>query len=309
MSHPRVSIDQWRCLLAVVDHGGYARAASQLHLSQSTINYAVSRLQSRLGLELLQVVGRRAELSDAGRRLLPQVRQLVADALELEQQAMAMAGAVPQRIVVVIDVLVPTGWLLDALGLLRSELPTIEVVVREEVMSGTDRLLSSGEVDLGLHARVPEGCSGEPLAALDLLLVVSPDHPLLQRQTRPGGRDLMRARQIFIRDTGPQPDEDGMGGSELRWTVGSRESALEMVRRGLGFSWMPLAWVADDLASGRLVELPMRQRERRQLPVYLVRPQQRVGAVEVDRLAGLIRESVLRQRVDQVSARQADSRY
>ena len=42
---PRITLEQWRCLVAVVDYGGYAQAAEQLNKSQSSVTYAVQKLQ------------------------------------------------------------------------------------------------------------------------------------------------------------------------------------------------------------------------------------------------------------------------
>ena len=54
----KTTLDQWRMLQAVVRHGGFAQASAAIHKSQSTINYAVHKLQDQLGLPLLEVVGR-----------------------------------------------------------------------------------------------------------------------------------------------------------------------------------------------------------------------------------------------------------
>ena len=47
---PKNSLDQWRTLIAVVEAGGYAQAADQLHKSQSTLTYAVQKMERLLGV-------------------------------------------------------------------------------------------------------------------------------------------------------------------------------------------------------------------------------------------------------------------
>ena len=80
MKAPRVTLDQWRTLQAVVDQGGFAQAADVLHRSQSSVSYTVARMQEQLGVPLLRIDGRKAVLLERGgdevrrRRLL--VRQL-----------------------------------------------------------------------------------------------------------------------------------------------------------------------------------------------------------------------------------------
>ena len=46
----RVTLEQWRTLVAVVDAGGYAQAAEALHKSQSAITYAVQKLETQLAV-------------------------------------------------------------------------------------------------------------------------------------------------------------------------------------------------------------------------------------------------------------------
>ena len=52
MKAPRVTLDQWRTLQAVVDHGGFAQAAEALHRSQSSVSYTVARMQDHPGANI-----------------------------------------------------------------------------------------------------------------------------------------------------------------------------------------------------------------------------------------------------------------
>lgn len=66
---PRISLDQWRALVAVVDTGSYARAAETLHKTQSSVSYAIQRIEEQLGVPAFRIEGRRAVLTPAGRVL------------------------------------------------------------------------------------------------------------------------------------------------------------------------------------------------------------------------------------------------
>ena len=59
----KVSLDQWRAFVGVVDAGSYAAAAERLHRSQSTLSHAVAQLQSLLGVDVFEIRGRRAVLT------------------------------------------------------------------------------------------------------------------------------------------------------------------------------------------------------------------------------------------------------
>ena len=55
--------------MAVVDAGGYAQAAEQLHKSQSAVTYAVQKLESLLAVKAFEVQGRKAVLTPTGQLL------------------------------------------------------------------------------------------------------------------------------------------------------------------------------------------------------------------------------------------------
>ena len=62
----RITLDQWRALVAVVDHGSYAAAAAALHKSQSSVTYAVQKLESLLGVRAFTIEGRKSVLTPTG---------------------------------------------------------------------------------------------------------------------------------------------------------------------------------------------------------------------------------------------------
>ena len=66
MKTPRVSLEQWRAFIAVVEAGGYAPAGEQIHKTQSSVSYAVQRIEQALDVKLFVKQGRKAVLSAAG---------------------------------------------------------------------------------------------------------------------------------------------------------------------------------------------------------------------------------------------------
>lgn len=107
MKAPRVTLDQWRTLQAVVDHGGFAQAAEALHRSQSSISYTVARMQEQLGVPLLRIDGRKAVLTEAGEVLLRRSRQLVKQAGQLEELAHHMEQGWEPEVRLVVDAAYP----------------------------------------------------------------------------------------------------------------------------------------------------------------------------------------------------------
>src|SRR5215471_10256526 len=92
MAAPRITLDQWRALIAVVDEGGYAKAAKALHKSQSSVTYAVQQLQSQLGVKAFEIHGRKANLTPTGGLLYRRARYLLDEATVLEQSAKRLSA-------------------------------------------------------------------------------------------------------------------------------------------------------------------------------------------------------------------------
>src|SRR2546422_2898804 len=92
MPEPRIPLDQWRALVAVVEKGGYAKAAAALHKSQSSVTYGVQQLESQLGVKAFKIAGRRAELTPTGELLYRRARYLLDEAAALEQSAQRLSA-------------------------------------------------------------------------------------------------------------------------------------------------------------------------------------------------------------------------
>src|SRR6476661_8880797 len=110
------TIDEWEILHAVVQFGGFAPAAEQLNRSQSTISYAMSRLQERLGITLLELRGRKAHLTEAGRALLADAEPHLAGFHQLEQRAHSLASGGESEVRLSVDSLYPNDRLFAALA-------------------------------------------------------------------------------------------------------------------------------------------------------------------------------------------------
>src|SRR5512135_3054196 len=63
MSAPRITLDQWAALVAVVEAGGYAQASARLHRTQSTVTYTIKKLEELLDVKVFELQGRKAVLT------------------------------------------------------------------------------------------------------------------------------------------------------------------------------------------------------------------------------------------------------
>ncbi len=305
--YPHISLEQWRTLIAVVEAGGYAQAAEVLHKSQSSVTYAVQKIGALLNLQIFEMQGRRAVLTEPGQVLYRRARTLVEEALFLERGAAAMSKDWKPEIAVAADIVFPTWLLLACLKRFGEERPQTRVEIYEPVLS-TDELLVDGTVDLAISGVVPNGFLGDPLMRLRFVAVASPDHPLHQLGRALTYRDLRRYRQIVIRDSGSQRARSGGWlGAEQRWTVSHKATSIRALVLGAGFAWIPEENIRAELESGALKPLPLREGGERFADLYMIFGERDYVDPDTSRLAEIIRESVTSECARSVATESAQS--
>ena len=293
MTTPRISLEQWRALLAVVDAGGYAQAAHALHKSQSAVTYAVQKIQSQLGVRAFEMQGRKAVLTPTGQLLYRRARALLDEAASLERAAGALSAGWEAEIRLAVEIIFPTDLLLDTLAQFGRESPHTRIELVESVLGGTAECLLKGEADIAIAPQVPTGFSGEPLMQMRLLLVAAPDHAL-HRLGRPLTQsDLRTHRHLVVRDSGSQRDRTPPSLEAMqRWTVSHMATSIAAVCAGHGFSWLPEDKIRTELRSGALVPLRLRGAEERFGTLYLIYADRDTAGPGAQRLVELLRANV-----------------
>jgi DNA-binding transcriptional LysR family regulator len=287
---PRITLEQWRALQAVVEAGGYAQAAEALHKSQSTITYAVQKIQKLLDVTIFEIRGRKAVLTEAGQVLYRRAHTLLEEAVTLERGAKEMAQDWQPEIRLAVEQIFPTWLLLECLEEFARERPETRIEVFETVMTGTEEMLADGRADIGIGALTAVS-RGARLMSVRFIAVASPAHPLHQLKRPLTERDLRRHRRIFIRDTGTQRKRE-VSGVELRWTVSNKATSIRAVVMGLAFAWLPEDTILPELREGKLKPLPLGDGAERTADLYLTFADPEFPGRDTARLAEIIRERV-----------------
>lgn len=288
---PRVTLEQWRVLQAVVDEGSYARAAEALARSQSSISYAIQRLQEQLGTQVLRLRGRKAELTPAGTILLRRSRALVEQARALEQAGRMLHQGWEPELKLALEVIFPREVLMDCLVQFQQQALSTRIDLQESVLSGTEEALLTRKVDLAVSSHVPPGLLGEPLLRVEFTAVASPRHPLAMLGRDLTIQDLANARQLVVRDSGTRRLRDaGWLGAEQRLTVTQLDTSIAAVRAGLGFAWLPRCRVAEYLDDGSLLRLRLGEQGRRYAELYLIFTDAEAAGPAARAMAALLRQ-------------------
>ncbi|MES1190652.1 MAG: LysR family transcriptional regulator [Steroidobacter sp.] len=291
--HPHISIDQWRSLLAVVDAGGYAQAAEHLHKSQSSVTYAVKKMESLLQVKLFDIHGRKAVLTPTGQLLYRRARALLQEATGIERAARKLSAGWEAEIGLAVEPLFPTPLLFKCLAQFGEESPHTRIEVIESVLSGTQDALHQGKVELAISGMEMKEFSSEVLLQMRMIAVASPLHPLHQLNRALTLRDLRQYRHLVVRDSGVSRNFNVLALEAVqRWTVTNMSTSIDAVKRGYGFAWYPEDKIREELNTGLLKPLNLREGSVRIRSLYLVYADRDAAGPGVLRLAQIIHDAV-----------------
>ena len=265
----RLTLRQLLIFTAVADAGSTTAAGQRVALSQSATSGALNELESLLGAQLFDRVGKRLLLNDNGRSLLPQARALLDGAQDIESQFGLGAAAAGQDVMATrlrIGASTTIGnYLLPPLvaSYLRAW-PAAGVDVQigntRDVAASVTRL----EVDMGLI----EGPCREaelrvaPWREDDLVIVCAPTHPLAQHGTQRVPLKALRQTRWLLREPGSGTREaveqallSHLHQLDGEMLPGSTEAIKQAAAEGLGLACLSHCAVEDLLTLGRLVVL------------------------------------------------------
>lgn len=256
--------------IAVVEHGSFTAGAVALSTTPSVLSRSVSRLEVRLGRQLLQRTTRRVSLTEAGRLYLEQARAAFSLLDEAGRDAQGQEGELTGRV----RLSVPTTYghyrLPPLLARFARQYPQVQVELNitnrnvDLVAEGFDLAIRLGQLpDSGLVARKLEDAA--------LLLVASPDY--LQRMGTPRTLEELQ-RHLCLPFVMPRtgrlaPWVFRDGGADVDWlpasSIKTSDDVLGVVslaERGMGICQSYEFIVRERMQRGQLIEVLPQYRGR-----------------------------------------------
>jgi DNA-binding transcriptional LysR family regulator len=254
---------QSKFFLAVVDHGGFAKAADQLMVAQPSLSQAIAGFERELGMPLFHRVGRGVVLSEAGQALVGPARVVLRDIAEAEAAMRELKGLRGGRV----DLIAMPSPGMEPLttiltGFARHH-PDVTVNVEagftpEEVLDS----VRTGSCEIGVLG------SAEPTRAPDLavvelesqalVLISGPDDAVIpgqtvEREDLSGCRLIVSQRGSLMRALVDDVLAEGIQVT-IAAEIAHRTSILPMVLNGLGRAVMPSSWTQTARRAGATVQ-------------------------------------------------------
>lgn len=275
-------LQKWRTFLAIAELGSLTRAALFLDTNQSLLSRQLNALERECNARLFNRTGRGVALSDVGQRILPQVKGLLADAEQLEQDIRGEAREPAGRVVIgsIPSITNPiAGHLFQRL---RSRFPSIHLKILEGSSGQVDEWMADARVDIAILYRYGKSLSAneQALATVDSYLV------------GPAGDKLTTATEVPFRaldglpfilpgaPNGLRTALDALARQErISLAAAIEADSLPLMRSGVAeaglYTVLPIHAVSADVKQGRL-----------QAAKIVSPPLQRVVSMELTRTKG-----------------------
>ncbi len=258
-----VNPDHLRALAEVVAQGSFTRAAKRLNLAQPTISLQIRELEMRLGVRLVDRMGKRAFATAAGRELIEHAERLAREGERLLAAMRRHRDGWLGQVRIGSSTTALIYHLPPVLARLRKEHPNIELVVTTGTTTGVVERMLRNEIDLGvvslpINERVLDlvPLMTEPMVAIfsdrteGLPSKVTPQyllqHTLILEYSRAHVRALIMGWLAG-------------DGAEVRpaMELDNLEAVRRMVAAGLGASIVPAAVVSEPHAGSDIVARPL----------------------------------------------------
>lgn len=244
-----------RAFEAAARHQNFTRAGEELGLTQAAISYKIRQLEDRVGQPLFRRHGRRVELTDAGRCLLPEV----SGAFSTLERAFAAIDPIQDKTLWIASFQTfSTQWLATRVGHFQIAHPELTVRIFDRLCT-QDYAIDSADVSIRVGAPTQEGLAGDYLAPRRYAVAASPAllarHPPVTRV-----EDVLKLPVNDPEDTEFTHwlSEAGFQGSHThlpRVRLGSQTYEAQMVLAGQGIAALDTWLFRDAFASGQVVKL------------------------------------------------------
>jgi DNA-binding transcriptional LysR family regulator len=248
----QISPQTLQILLAIEEHGSFARAAQQVNLVPSAVSRRVQELEQSLGAQLLRRTAHAVEFTAAGRSVLARARAILNEMDALADELAAFTEGTRGSVRFAGSVFSLMHQLPSELASFRREFPQVALEFQSRSSGQVVQMLLRDEIDVGIFAatEVPTGISAKVYDEDTLILLVPEHHALAGRASVTladiAGFDLVSSpqgtetRQLIA-------DQARRRGLRLHSSieVGSLDATVLMVRAGLGVAIVPSrAWEA-----------------------------------------------------------------
>ena len=273
-----LNLDQLRAFVEVVERGSFTAAAKELNLSQPAVTHQVHELEQRFKVTLLERLGKRAYLTEAGEKLIEHARHLLEEDLRTRVTMRRFDDGWLGRVRIGTSMTVLMYLLPPILRKLKTDHPQLEINLKGGLTKTTLQMLKTNALDLGLCAIPIEDPAFEttPLFSDELVAILPASLGHIPKKVTPAflsrcplilGNEASALRRTvtdWLSLAGPPPNPV--------MEFDNVEAIKSLVDVGLGASIVPsLCLGGGHVAMANTLVLPLRPRVSRRVGLVQLR--------------------------------------
>jgi len=258
-----ITLRHLRIFEAVARHGSISRAAGELHLTQPAVSMQMKQLEEQIGLPLVEQIGRRICLTEAGQMLRVHACDIAGRMAHLNASMEQFRGL--ERGLLRLAVVSTANYYLPALiAEFNARHPGVRISLqvgnREFVVSA----LANSSTELAVTGQPPDGADvvAQKFKDNPLVVIASPRHPLAGQ----GHVGMARlAEEVLVMR---EPGSGTRAAAERHFAAlgltirggcefGTNEAIKQAVRAGLGVAVVSAQTIELELQTGCLAVLPV----------------------------------------------------
>lgn len=253
------SIEQLQAFVTTVETGSFSAAARRLNKAQSVISQHIINLEIDCNATLFERTGRYPQLTDAGKKLLPQAMALLNQHQRLTNSAMALNDQTPREITIAFDEGIPFKIITNTITELSINYPNVTLEFLTASSLDIIDMLKSEKPLTGIifsELTIPSYLDYECLGSVKFDLYVAKSHPLAGNVCK-NMDDLLLHKQLLLRSRNTQTSSFQLKVSPDIWYADNYFVLLELAIQGHGWCLLPNHVAEEALQRGELVKLPL----------------------------------------------------
>jgi DNA-binding transcriptional LysR family regulator len=266
-----------RIFLAVAHERSFSRAAAKVHRTQPAVSQAVRRLELELGEQLFDRSSKTGTLTEAGRMLQNYGQRIVRLAEETESAVRDLRDLRRGRVLIGANE-AAVHTLLPLIARFRETHPDVVLDVRRVPARQIAVEVQQGSLDFGALTFHPseQGLLAVPIGTDELVLLVSPAHRLAKRR-QVVMDDIAEEAVVAHNDPSPARErvlrlfEEKKVPLRMVISLPSLDGIKRAVEMRMGVALLPRRCAIAEIASGRLVAIPVNGVSRRRQVMLVCR--------------------------------------
>jgi DNA-binding transcriptional LysR family regulator len=271
----RVTNEQLKAFLAVVEHGSFRKAATHIFKTQAAVSSAIKALEDEYNVRLFNREEYRPKLTAAGQTFFHNAQLTMNHFQRLDKVGRQLAQGNEASFNIVISIAFPLPALLKNIKNVSEQFPSTQFKVFTEALNGVvERIDNDAHLAFGPDIHLNENHEKIAITQVTFINVAAPGYFPQGPDSVVSREDIEGYSQIITRDSAKHIEKASFNTSANRksWSVNDFQTKKELILAGLGWGSIPKHLISEELKHNLLIPIRVEGIEQQTSgPLYMFR--------------------------------------